>query len=362
MLCKIKRESRVPQPNLKDWKREEDGNQPLPLPFELAQAISDLSALDHKFQHRLDERRARQVAPEILYHYTDLRGLHGMLESLTMWLSDAAYMNDPLEGSWVHYRAKELAPEILGASPLADQVKKQIESQLTAPDLWDKRLREGGISDDFWAAMEGAYSPAFIASFTEEDDLLSQWRGYGAGGDGVSIGFDLTKLGLSKIEHSPHQRVLPKLVKVEYEQSVQDNEIRWILSETKKVYDKHIPALSTNPDAADYFTLHFRDPLRNALYWLRWEFKSPHYSEEKEWRLVANPMSINRRRTRVTNGGIVPYLEMPLPQTPCHPLNQLAIPRIVLGPRCPQSALRSIRGLLQNLAYPTVERSRLALR
>ncbi|MEO8115014.1 MAG: hypothetical protein ABI655_11565, partial [Phenylobacterium sp.] len=151
-------------------------------------------------------------------------------------------------------------------------------------------------------------------------------------------------------------------LKVEYREDRQDEEVGWIFSEVKRVYDEHLDVLSANSDAAERFTQLFHSVIRDALYWLRWEFKSPHYAEEKEWRLVANPMGVRRRKSRVGNGQIVPYLEMPLPRIAERPIDRLAIPRIVLGPRCHQSVLRSIRGLLQNLAYPQVVRSRLSLR
>lgn len=333
------------------------------MPPELWAAQVAVEELRQRFRARRNYRRKRVPIPEVLYHYTDLRGLHGMLSSFKMWLSDAAYMNDPLEGTWVHQRASILAAEILGSSDLSKQTLIQIESQLSAPDLWDESLR----SSEDWghlhnAAMEEAFMPAFIASFTENGDLLSQWRGYGAGGAGVSIGFDLNKLDLSKIDGISHRNAAsPLVIKVEYDVGKQDSEVRWIFESAKQVYDDHVDVLSGNPDTAKRLPQLFYDVIRDVLYWLRWEFKSPYYAEEREWRLVCNPTGFHHM-TRMSNGNIVPYVEMPLPQTSRLPINELAIPRIVLGPRCPPSALRSIRGLLQNLAYPRVVRSNLSLR
>ena len=80
--------------------------------------------------------------------------------------------------------------------------------------------------------------PAFIASFTEDGDLLSQWRGYGAGGDGVSIGFDLNKLSLSVIDSVfPGDERPPALIKVEYNPERQIAEVRQIFEGAKQVYD-----------------------------------------------------------------------------------------------------------------------------
>lgn len=352
------------RPTLANWEYEENrGYGEADMPPELWDAQQAVLGLHETFRARRRERLARHPVPEILYHYTNLRGLQGMLESFTLWLSDAAFMNDPLEGTWVHKRAVALAAEVLGESPLASQTHGQIEAQLTAPDLWDQSLRgEEEPGDAHAAAMQNAFMPAFIASFTEKGDLLSQWRGYGAGGDGVSIGFDLNQLDFSKIENLPGEFIRPTVVKVEYDEDRQDEEVRWIFSSIRRVYEEHIEVLSLNANASRRFTWLFYDVVRDALYWLRWEFKSPYYAEEEEWRIVANPHGVMRRKSRVGNGHIVPYLEMPLPQIAAPRINRLAIPRIVLGPRCQQSVLRSIRGLLTNIAYPEVVRSRLSLR
>ena len=170
------------------------------LPLELWEAQQAVESLRLQLRKARDERRLRVPIPDVLYHYTSLSGMHGMFSTFKMWLSDAAYMNDPLEGTWVHRRASLLTREVLGESPLATQTQIQIDAQLEAPDPWDERLRSPhGPEQLRFAALEDAFRPAFIASFTEDGDLLSQWRGYGAGGDGVSIGFNLNDLTFSGI-------------------------------------------------------------------------------------------------------------------------------------------------------------------
>lgn len=350
------------RPTLADWVMEPNrGYGEKEMPEEMWKAQSAVEELRKQFARRRDERRGRHQVPEVLYHYTDLRGAQGMFSSFNMWLSDAAYMNDPLEGTWVHHRAS-VAVQVLGESPLAVQTRAQIEGQLTAPDLWDQSLRSPQeISHQRQAAMFDAFMPAFIASFTEEGDLLSQWRGYGSGGEGVAIGFNLRELSLSKIEGPFLPAEAPAVVKVEYDQDRQDQELRWHFEAARRVYDEHAEGLSVNQYAARRFPALFHDVIRDALYWLRWEFKSPYYSEEREWRLVSNPVGLHYK-TRFSNGSIVPYVEMPLPQKAARPINEFAVPRIVLGPRCPASATRSFRTLLTNLCYPEIVRSNLALR
>jgi hypothetical protein len=359
-------ESGVPPPTLSDWKHEPNkGYAEEELPPELWEASQSARQLAEKFRARTRERRAANPIPEVLYHYTNIGGLQGMLTSFNIWLTDAAYMNDPQEGTWVHRRASQIIAEILGESPLALQIQQYVDALLVAPDLWDQSLRNGEPSPLLWAAMEEAFMPSFIASFTEADDLLSQWRGYGAGGQGVAIGFDLRNLELSTIRTVPGHPdfdTKPVVVKVEYNPEKQNAEVEWVLSTAKSVYEKHVDILKSNESAKQYFTQQFYYPIRDAFYWLRWEYKSPHYSEEKEWRIIANPVGFRHPKTRVAGEHIVPYLEMPLPQVTGKPNNQLSISRIVLGPKCQPSVLRSVRGLLQNLAFPAIVPSQLSLR
>ncbi|MDP2212965.1 DUF2971 domain-containing protein [Phenylobacterium sp.] len=358
-------EGHLERPTLATWTMEVNkGYGEQEMPPELWAAQCAVEELRQELQTRRDQRRSAHPIPDILYHYTDLGGLQGMFSSFMMWLSDAAYMNDPLEGTWVHRIALSLCLEVLGDSAIGEQTRDQIDARLTAPDLWDQRLRTNSEPHRLrFAAMEEAFSPGFIASFTEDGDLLSQWRGYGAGGEGVSIGFDLKELTLSKIPGIfPGDDRPPVLIRVEYDPDRQAAEIRGIFERVKQVYDAHANILAINLHTAARLPQLFYDVIRDALHDLRWEFKSPYYREEREWRLVSTQHGIRHGLTRMSNGHIVPYVEMPLPQVAAKPINRLAIPRIVLGPRCPPSALRSIRGMLQNLAYPEVVKSNLALR
>lgn len=42
-------------------------------------------------------RKQSSNPPDILYHYTDSKGIHGILESKSLWASHAFFMNDPKE-------------------------------------------------------------------------------------------------------------------------------------------------------------------------------------------------------------------------------------------------------------------------
>lgn len=100
-----------------------------------------------------------------LYHYTDLSGLVGIVERHDLWVSHSRYANDDEEvthGLSIVCNALKRATE----SGQHDAVFLQTLTKLTEEP-------------------EGAY----ICCFCEKDNLLSQWRGYGANGSGVSLQF-----------------------------------------------------------------------------------------------------------------------------------------------------------------------------
>jgi len=56
----------------------------------------------------------------------------------------------------------------------------------------------------------------YVCCFCEEDDLLSQWRSYGANGTGVSLGFESTGFTFLTGADVPSQTGLMSLSRVFY--------------------------------------------------------------------------------------------------------------------------------------------------
>ena len=103
---------------------------------------------------------ANEAKPELLYHYTDQKGLIGILQSRNIWASHIRYLNDSSEGKLFIKRFSEL-------------------------------LKEAGTEKKTVKIMENLVDQqhVFIASFSELGDSLSQWRAYSGGGGVYSIGF-----------------------------------------------------------------------------------------------------------------------------------------------------------------------------
>jgi hypothetical protein len=101
-------------------------------------------------------------APDVLYLYTTQNGFLGIIQSRTIWATDMRYLNDKRE----YLVALEL---------LMDRVSKLEESSQaeSPPSNFLAKVHQRLANIWGW--------PFFVASFSEDGDLLSQWRGYGQG-------------------------------------------------------------------------------------------------------------------------------------------------------------------------------------
>jgi DUF2971 family protein len=118
---------------------------------------------------RLPSRRLfLRKPPRHLFHYTDLEAVKGILTSKSLWLSKFTSTNDISEIRLAiqHFQAF---------------VEKE------ARDVGED---EAGLLREAASRLEGFRKTNIcLASFCEEDDLLSQWRAYGNDGRGIALGF-----------------------------------------------------------------------------------------------------------------------------------------------------------------------------
>ena len=98
-----------------------------------------------------------------LCHYTSQNGLIGILKSKSMYATDAAYLNDSQEVVYAVSVAKRCFQ------------KRRLKEQVDMSDILGKTESLAGKL------------PVYVASFSEEPDLLSQWRGYCWEGSGFAL-------------------------------------------------------------------------------------------------------------------------------------------------------------------------------
>lgn len=123
-----------------------------------------------------------QEPPEdLLYHYTTLQALYGMVGSKAVWCTEAKYLNDWREQHEFERLLKGfVAVAATGGEMLAPRPSNRAGGSIAATMEFRRRLE---------AFVDGQIAvPKFVFSLTAEPDQLSQWRGY-ARGDGVAVGF-----------------------------------------------------------------------------------------------------------------------------------------------------------------------------
>lgn len=289
--------------------------------------------------------QSREVDHPVLYHYTSADGLLGILQSGKLWATASDFSNDLTEVDFAKGRAENYLRTVEIAEP----------------------LRTIGLSIAEY--LSGAGEPlqrAYVFSFCAEDDLLSQWRGYGHAG-GFAIGFSRLLSRVPGGFATPAFHIAGKslLKPVIYSDAEQERSFRCIFERGAEVRDA-IVAEGATPKAIDNFLRFLL--LVEVVAWIH-AVKHPKFAEEKEWRLVAFPLPPRMARGlnspmdpkfRILRGIPTPYLEL-RPETP-----RFDVTRIVCGP-APDLPMRvkAVRRLLGELKYPDavlVEKSDVPLR
>lgn len=115
---------------------------------------------------------------DAVYHYTGFMGLEGILKTKTIRLHETTYMNDRSElNNFRDACVESYTASIIGSSSMHHR---------DVGRAWEIEFFRNYVEECFKA-------PAYCASLSCHDSLLSQWRAYAPHG-GVSIGFDRTKL------------------------------------------------------------------------------------------------------------------------------------------------------------------------
>jgi hypothetical protein len=107
-----------------------------------------------------------------LFHYTTYPGFLGIVQSRKLWATNIHYLNDFDEFK----HGLEIARRV---------VKRKLRTASGSGRALLERLET--IGDHYKQAN------IFVSSFTEEGDILSQWRGYSSAG-GLSLGFIVSEL------------------------------------------------------------------------------------------------------------------------------------------------------------------------
>lgn len=122
------------------------------------------------------------ILPPVLYHYCSINTFISIIENQCVWLSDAEKTNDETELKWLFSEMKEILDNYLSKYSSCYSNELLLETKKVVC-----KIIEGLI---FKKMPITKNSKSFLTCFSEADDLLSQWRGYGNDGKGLAIGFN----------------------------------------------------------------------------------------------------------------------------------------------------------------------------
>lgn len=264
---------------------------------------------------------ASKQPPNQLFHYTTSFSFLDIINSQCMFATERSYLNDPQEFNW----GVGVFRDLLDAFENSQYPKKFIQGI--------RKALEGKAIEDM---------RLFILSLSANPDLLSQWRAYSDNGRGFSIGFN----GISLRDRAGFS-----------EQVLQNIDLENYLDDF--VYSYHLlPVIYSSDDQNNLI----QDFVRVAFtYWQSIEdidephsyhlflmmcayrakellisFKSPAYSEEQEWRIVATVHKNNWKiKYRESKYGITPYVKLNLTIRESFPKLILPITEINVGPNSP---------------------------
>lgn len=276
---------------------------------------------------------------ETLWHYTDIHGLIGMLQTSTIWATSHEFLNDSSEINYSIAMFQEKFHDALAAT----ETRSMIDA----------------LSETFAPNHDQS---VYISCFSENGDQLSQWRGYG-GADSYAIGFNTRQL------LTQATRTRSMIGRVQYgeaaaqkaAQSWAENAINAWRERYPEGYGSYIRERFSGVDiekadwaieeaAKDRYEFD-RDNISHLIFTAALH-KDSAFSEEAEWRMyqpsVANP---GRQPILFRAGtvGVIPYISIPFQKSPA----ETTISSIMIGPGLDfEVRERGLRKLLDALSYP----------
>jgi len=268
----------------------------------------DRAELD-RLEADLDTDRLPKVTPPPLFHYTDAAGLKGIIEKRTIWATDYRFLNDKRE------------------IRIGEDLLEDVATKLAAE--WRRGTPEHGLLTEFVARFPEdrltKIRSIYIASFSAEGDLLSQWRAYGATGGGYSLGLSHFSLPNTDEGAPIGADLFPCEYHEERFRDEAEKRLRWLVANFSQALER----FGTN--ALRELTPRFVALLFRHAMFLALTFKHVAFEEEREWRLVGLADSRDpdvEVLFRPTIIGVVPYLELPLTK----PTDRLQIAKLYVGP------------------------------
>jgi Protein of unknown function (DUF2971) len=296
------------------------------IPNELQTVIDEFNRLSD--EHATSEQQTGITINEPLYHYTDGRGLKGIVESEAIWFTDYRHLNDP--------------SELIHGIGIAKDVCRILENGADERvGLFLQMLME------MFSHKKLSNFECFIASFSLERNDLGQWRSYSDNGRGYALGLAPR---IFKIHDQDDRRpdenvfVAPVLYKTDEAYARYQKAIERATNTVLRAVNANAHLVQDRTIGIPFFEQIATEVMAWPLIWYSLTSKHPAYEHEREVRLIILGHYDKLKpfiKTRLRGNEIVPYIERPLPV-------RSSIVEIIAGPAAPLDAERTVRTLLNS--------------
>lgn len=214
-----------------------------------------------------------RAAGEVVYHYTSLEALHGIVKQGVLWASDASHLNDRAE---LRYALENMR------------------------FLMSNCRHLGSNQQPLDAIFRPGLARQFVACFSKARDQLSQWRAYGKR-IGVSIAFDRSHLGYALSGRRGEAFDCRYLKSPEFE--ILRQELDAILQSLRNA-----GALNEKGELVD---MSIQNELTQKVIKIATYIKHPSFAEEQEVRLAfPSDQAFESIQFRSSQESLVPFLEV----------------------------------------------------
>jgi hypothetical protein len=285
-----------------------------------------------RIRHFVHEQIIRLVkpAPIEIWHYTDANGLLGILKTGGFWFTQSTCLNDIAEQRYLSDRVHE-------------HVKVQILETPAEPAATMRRAADFALSHrDFSTTWH------HVACFSEVEDDLSQWRGYGGGECGFAIGLDVRELNAALKK----RRGEAAFVKMIYDADEHERLAKDVLAFGLNMFAEKI-AQDIRADA-NVSAEQFLEAFAFELDILATMTKHPKFHREEEWRMVAAFQAEDFKNLEFRQKRTLLARYLPIALAPAD--EKLPITRVYVGPGPVQRVSQvSVDAALKKYGYPEIK-------
>ncbi|MEP6755330.1 MAG: DUF2971 domain-containing protein [Chthonomonadales bacterium] len=241
----------------------------------------------------------------VLYHYCDLGGLKGMLESGNIWATNIEDLADETE---LRYGTDKVANEVLNESRNLIHGNIDLARVANAVRVFPSILDMMRVYEDVPSASF-LNNEFYVSCFSSARDSLPGWNSFSDRGKGYAIGLKYNWVSPCSDQFKHYDPIEMVYAEAETDRVAKDISKK-VIQEAKESNDKY----SWVQKLGDVFTL-----------------KAVDFESEKEWRLIWTESAYSShhypKRTRESKVSIrnIRYVEIPL--------DQWELAEIISGPR-----------------------------